>query len=449
MEGKLRDLTRKSVLVVGMGISGIAAAEFLLAQGAFVCGIDQSAHLLETNSKVTFLKSKGAQILLENQVEDISKYDLIVISPGIPKTHFIYREALKRNSEMIGEMELACRFAKQPLIGITGTNGKTTVTSLVTHILNQSGFFAQALGNIGEPLSSQLLTYNKNSIGVVELSSFQLETLQTPVFKCGVILNITPDHLDRYTDMTHYAQAKIHLKDCLKKDGRLYVEEKCYEEYRELFQDFTPLLYGYSPENFLYYDQQQFIIKNSLSCLLPNNYHQKKNHEIENMMAAFGVCQEFNVSVEQFIKGVLSFKKPPHRIEFVDEIHGISYFDDSKGTNIDAVMRAVESLPGKIILIAGGVDKGASYEPWIKAFQTKVKSICAIGEASQKIKNELGFYFPVHIHSTLEEAVSFATHEALSGENVLLSPGCASFDMFKNYAHRGEEFKKVVKSLKK
>ena len=274
MEQAKFELKGQRVLVVGMGLSGLAAAEFLFNHGAYVCGIDQNAHLLDNDLKIKELKSKGVQFLVEGALKDISPYQLIVVSPGIPKNHFIYEHASKKNIEIIGEIELACRFfTKQPLIGITGTNGKTTVTLLVTHILNQSGFKALALGNVGVPLSSQLLSQDEKTIGVIELSSFQLETLYKPVFQLGVILNITPDHLDRYVNMQQYSEAKIHLKNCLKPNGKLYVQEKCYEQNKELFGSFKPFLYGYSAENFLSYDEKHFFgISNFLGLFrLPIN----------------------------------------------------------------------------------------------------------------------------------------------------------------------------------
>jgi len=415
------ELSHKKVLVIGLGVSGRAAAEFLLHHGANVTGVDRNADLLKTNSDLAALRKMGLVTRHENDLLDCSSFDFTVVSPGVPTTQKQVQTVVAAHIPVFGEIELACRFLKNRCVGITGTNGKTTVTLLVTHVLNENGIKARAVGNVGTPLTAELLhEHDLKEVYVLELSSYQLETLESQFLDAAVILNITPDHLDRYVDMNDYAQAKIRIGKCLKENGKLYVENKCYQEYRNLFDNQRPFIYG---------------------------YEEKTDHNKENNEAACALCQTLGVLKEDFERALQSFKKPPHRIEYVATINGVDFIDDSKGTNIDAVIRAVESCDKKCVLIAGGVDKGSAYTPWIAAFAGKVKGICAIGQAADKIKKELSPHLPVELFPSLDSAVKHAASLAGPGEVVMLSPGCSSFDMFDDYVHRGNEFKKSVKSL--
>ncbi len=378
-----------NVLVLGLGISGKSAVPFLEAKGAKVFVYDD--------------KEPSGPI-------DFSILDLVIVSPGIAYTHPYYQKAVEQGIEVIGEAELAFRYINQPCLAITGTNGKTTVTALIEHVLNCCGIKAKALGNIGIPLTSYVP--HPEEILVVELSSYQLETMTTKVFDAGVILNITPDHLDRYQSMEEYAAAKCRLENCIKPGGTLYIYEEVEKEYKHLLKNYKT----YGGHNF----------------------------EEENIMAARLLC---NVKEEDFLKALATFKKPSHRVEFVKEIQGIRFYDDSKGTNIDAVIKAVNMMKGEVVLIAGGVDKGSSYVPWKKHFFGKVKKIIVIGQAADKIYQELIDDFDVERESSLQNAVERAKAVAARGDSVLLSPGCASFDMFKDYAHRGDQFKKYVMEM--
>lgn len=439
------ELIDKDILILGMGISGRSAAEFLIAQGAIVHGVDRDQKLLETNPDILSLAEKG--LILESEEGCANKkFDCLVLSPGIPLTHPLLKKFQQEHLPIIGEIELGCQMAKNPVIGITGTNGKTTVTLLVEHVLQKSGIQAAALGNVGIPFTKNLLTLTPDKIIVLELSSYQIETLSTPILDAGLILNITPDHLDRYGEMEPYANAKCRLENCLKPNGHLYVSEKAWEGYGHLLKE-KPRLYGYLKTSYIHTDLQKVFRDGKEMFELPLPLQNRKSHEVENFLAAYSICAERGVRGEEFLQGFETFNKPKHRIEFVKEHQGVFFYDDSKGTNIDAVTSAVQSLDRLIILIAGGVDKGASYRPWIKEFKNKVKSICAIGQAADKISQELTPQIPVTIFKTLEEAVREAARVAVKGDIVLLSPGCSSFDMFKDYAHRGEEFQRIVQEL--
>lgn len=444
------DLKDRKVLVIGLGISGRSAVKFLLGKGANVIGFDRDRELLLNHPEIAALRALGLITENEYSLIKVSQFGLVVVSPGIPQNDYLYTEARNLGIETIGEIELACRYITQPVLGITGTNGKTTVTLLVTHILQKSGKPARALGNMGVPLTSEILIdklITKNEILVVELSSFQLETIQSPVIDAAVILNITPDHLDRYANMEAYAIAKIRIKNCLKDNGKLFIEENAFEEFGHLLERAQVQRYGYSSDCDFHLSENSLCYKNNIEFKFPEQYQKKRNHDLENLVASYALCREMGVTSDEFLAALSSFHKPAHRIQFVRNANGISFYDDSKGTNIDAVIRAVESLEGEIILIAGGVDKGASYEPWIAAFAGKVKCICAIGQASRKMQRELSHKVPVLLFESLNAAVKHATSQAKPGSNVLLSPGCSSFDMFRDYAHRGEEFTKIVRAL--
>ncbi len=420
---------KKVTIVLGLGVSGAAAAELLLKRQLLVLGIDGNRSLLHS-PEIRRLQSLGLFVQHESDPIEWSGVESLVVSPGVSPKHPIYSGARENGIPITGEAELALPYLQKPLLAVTGTNGKTTVTLLVEHILNAAGVKAKALGNVGTPLCKYVLEPGEEEVLIVEVSSYQLETMRTPVFGAAVLLNITPDHLDRYESMEDYAKAKCHLQSLLNANAPFFVQSQAALEFRHLLDLQHVQTFGLSSEN--------------IECILPLEYREKRGHDCENLLAAWALCSRFSISKEQFLSGHATFRKPPHRIEFVREIGGVSFFDDSKGTNIDAVIQAVKAMKGPVILIAGGVDKGASYLLWKDSFAGKVKKIIAIGEAAQKIYSELHPYFNIKLADTLLCAVQTARAEAESGDSVLLSPGCSSFDMFRDYAHRGEEFQRLV-----
>lgn len=428
------------MIVLGLGISGMAALKFLLKKGIDVIGIDARCarpEWVQSQELGRYFQSETAPI-------DWSLIKELVVSPGISPQHPIYAEATARNIPITGEAELALSYLTQKrLVAITGTNGKTTVTLLVEHILNQAGISSIALGNVGVALCDYLLSPGSEEVCVVELSSYQLETMKTAIFEVGALLNITPDHLDRYPSMHEYAAAKCHLESVVK--GPFFVQKTIFLEYPELLK--RPLLFGWDSSCDLWTDKVAIFEGERVACLLPIVYKNKGRHDCENVMAAWGICRHLGVSSAVFSQALETFQTPPHRIEWVSEINGVSYYDDSKGTNIDAVIQAVSSMQSDVVLIVGGVDKGSSYLPWKEPFSSKVKQIVALGLAAEKIIQELNPYFAVTRVDSLEKAVTLAASLAKKGDCVLLSPGCSSFDMFRDYAHRGEEFQKCVKNL--
>lgn len=375
---------KKTALVLGLGISGQSAVKFLEKKGYTVVGVDDKTAPQE------FTTLKG--------------FDLFVPSPGVPRTHKLYKMARLEGIPICGEVELALQNISQPCIGVTGTNGKTTVVKMIEHCLNQCGIKAKAVGNVGDPIAQHVGT---DEVLVVELSSYQLETMTTRAFDVGLVLNIAEDHLNRYVNFDEYARAKAQLEHCIKPEGTLYIHSSVD---RNLFHPDT------------------------------------RDFQGENEDAAYIACSYFGVDRHAFDSAISSFVKPPHRIEFVAKIDGVAYYNDSKGTNVAAVVKALQIIGKEVVLIAGGQDKGLNFSP-LCAFKEQISSVVVFGEAREKIANALKETMEVHVVETLQEAVISA--QALVKENgiVLFSPGCTSFDAFKNYADRGEAFRRYVNTL--
>jgi UDP-N-acetylmuramoylalanine--D-glutamate ligase len=423
-------MKKKTVLIIGFGKSGRSAGKLYLDLGKKVYAVDSKAPVLRQTLEAQELLQKGVELFEDSEKIDFTNIEQVLLSPGVSPSHPLVLEAKKREIEVIGEIELGFRHLKNPAIGITGTNGKTTVTLLTAHILNSCGKKANALGNVGTPLTS--FKGSKEEILVTELSSFQLETMKTKCLDAAVILNITPDHLDRYRSIEEYAQAKLRIKEVLKPSGKLYIGKKLSSKYfrknkQEVFDD-TTLLRDHP-------------------VLEPLLRGKKLNVNRQNALASYWLCKAFGVSDEKFMKALQTFQAPPHRLEFLGETRGISFYNDSKATNIESVLHAVKTLKGPLILIAGGVDKGAPYTPWKKPFQKKVKRIYAIGLAAKKIKEQLESNFEVILADSLYDASQKAYKNADAKDQILLSPGCASFDSFRNYEHRGDEFRRFVHEI--
>lgn len=416
--GKSKSEARTLYIVLGLGLSGRSAVRFLLANEKNVVAIDDS---LIMDDELTSYQARGVQFLSKIDTKLLAEAVCLVKSPGIPETHPVVSKAISLEVPVIGDVELVVRsLVNKPCVGVTGTNGKTTTSLLIGHLLQSVGKNFKVCGNVGVPITDVVLEDEFDGV-VIELSSYQLETLHSPFLDVAVILNITPDHLDRYPSFEEYQSAKLKIFSLLKDGG----EGVAHKELESVVNDHV-ILYG-GGLTLPKHDTEHF-----------------KGYELDNIEAAFHVCRHFGFIDDQLSDALFTFKKPPHRIEFVGRASGVSYYNDSKGTNIDAVEKAVSAMDGSVILIAGGVDKGTSYLSWIKCFSNKVKKICAIGEAAPKIKMQLGEKLPIEIFDGLHQAVLDAVNVSEPGDNILLSPGCASFDMFRNYQHRGDEFKRIV-----
>ncbi len=443
-------IQKKQALVLGLGISGIAAARHLLKRGFAVLGVDKNQELLADNEWIQRMRHEGLVVQHEDQPLSLDALSLAIASPGVPPANKIYKQLTAAGIEVIGEIELACRSLQQRCLAITGSNGKTTTTLLVEHILKSVGIPAQALGNVGVPLTAALDATDgltSQTVVVLELSSWQLETLSCRALDAAAILNISANHLDRHGTMNAYAQAKFRISQCLKPGGKLYLGEQCRREFPEFCEGYPSLTFGYIPGCDIFCDQNQVLFHENIEFIMPGEYRGRISRDVDNMMAAYALCKEMGINGKQFLDGLRTFKKPPHRIEFVAQIKGVSYYDDSKATNIDAVIKAVSDMPAATLLIAGGMHKGSPYTLWRKAFKEKVRSVFAIGQAAEQIRIDLAGDIPVKTFPTLMEAIHAASKEAESGDSILLSPGCSSYDMFRDYKHRGDEFKRVVYAL--
>jgi UDP-N-acetylmuramoylalanine--D-glutamate ligase len=408
----------KKALILGLGLSGQSVARYLLNQGWHVFGTDKKK--VEILPHVTFFE--------EN--EDFHfEFDLVVKSPGIPWNHPLVQKAKKTGTPITSEFELGVKAFSEKgkcLFAITGSNGKTTTTLLTTHLLNFAGIKAVAVGNVGRPLLSVL--DEEAEVFVVECSSFQLEEMNQVAFSAGAILNITENHLDRYSTFQEYAQTKFQLQMCIKEKGKLFLHERDRKQFAHLVKD-----------------------QNKVATIFSLEYRDgelgKSSHDLENLSAAKAFLDFAGVSQDVFWKGVPSFVKPPHRVEFVRNLKGVRYVNDSKATSSDAVIKALQSCHERLILIAGGLDKNGDFSMLGPYLEGKVKKLLLIGSGAEKIRCELGHLVETEMCDTLSNAVKNAYEKALPGECVLFSPGCASYDQFKNYEHRGDVYKKLVNEL--
>ncbi|MCI0421901.1 MAG: UDP-N-acetylmuramoyl-L-alanine--D-glutamate ligase [Acidobacteria bacterium] len=448
------DLTGKEIVIVGMARSGLAAAEFLWKRGARVTVSD--------NRPAAVLESE-ARILADRQIryetgghswELFGAADLIVVSPGVPLSLPILRQATLAGREIISEIELASRFLKGKVIAITGTNGKTTTTALTGEILRTAGFHVQVGGNIGTPLISLVDSSTPETWSVVELSSFQLEAVPTFRPDIAVILNLTPDHLDRYASFEAYAQAKLKIfQNQIASDFAVVNQEDA--SLQKAAENLHSQVFWFSGSRKVGRGTHAgggdliFESKRGSEVVMAcNEVPLKGQHNIENVAAAITSARLAGVQSLDIAKGVRNFKGVEHRLEPVAEINGVRFFNDSKATNVDATIKALEAFDSGIILILGGRDKGGDFRVLGRLIQGRVKSLVLLGEASEKIRAQLEGVAPMSQAGSMEQAVELAFQQAEAGNTVLLAPACASFDMFQNYEHRGREFKAAVKRLR-
>ncbi len=418
-------------LVVGMEKSGQASAAFLRAHGSDV-----------TTTDIKPLTLPGFRLQSEELFAEA--WDLIVLSPGVPADLEPLQKARMRGVNVIGEIELAAPFLRGKTIGITGSNGKTTTTSLVGHILRSSGVSAQVGGNIGTPVIAMTENSRDDQWNVLELSSFQLETAHTFRAHIGVCLNVTQNHLDRHRTMENYVAAKGNLfrmqlpgsyavlnhgSEICRSYAELTVAEKIWFSREDIRKDHVWL------------DDETPLMP--LSAIpIPGS------HNAENVLAAAHIARLAGVSVPAIAAAVSSFHAVEHRLEFTAEIHGVRYYNDSKATSVDAAMKAIDSFPGGLWVILGGTDKGSDYRLMREKLRQKARAVLLIGTAAEKIKSHLDGAVKLIPCDTLARAVAEAGAAAHPGDTVLLAPACSSFDQFRNYEERGRTFKQLVKDLK-
>ncbi len=452
-------LSAGRVVVVGAGVSGLWSSLALASMGAEVILTDQAPESRLDPEMLQKVKQKG--VILEaggHKLATILAADLVVVSPGIPLEIDVLKKAREKGIEIIGELELASRFIHEPIIAVTGTNGKTTVTSMVGEMLKRAGKSVFVGGNIGTPLSAYVAAQQdgpfapKADYVVAEVSSFQLETVKEFSPKVAVILNIARDHLDRHCSFEAYVEAKYRILKNLGLGHCAVLNLPSLPKPVPVPRGALILSYGLDShrEPSAWIEGGKIRVRLSGSKAYGFSYADfalPGLHNLENLMAA--ILASLHLGVEpQVIQGVISeFKPLHHRLEYVAEFRGIRFYNDSKATNVDAAQRALEGFESPVVLIAGGLDKGADFEPLKEACAGKVKGVVLLGEAREKLKAELSQVVKSVDAASMEEAVRKAFHMAQSGDVVLLSPACASFDMFSNYQERGEAFKEAVKAL--
>jgi UDP-N-acetylmuramoylalanine--D-glutamate ligase len=446
------ELEGKKVLVVGLARTGIGVVRFLAEQRAHVVGTDIrfANELRPYLSKIRGL-NMGIE-LGEHKIETFLRSDLIVVSPGVPFNIEPIAAARENGIEVISEIELACRFIRDPIIGVTGTNGKTTTTILLGDMLKASGKEVFVGGNVGNPLIN-CAGLGKRDYVVAEISSFQLEGIHEFRPHIALMLNITEDHLDRYPHYGDYVRAKsrLFLNQRASDFAVLNADDRTIDAMRSqikarkwYFSLASPLKVGafFDHDSLIYRDFQGTVERFKLARV-----PLKGIHNIENMLSVVVTAKICSCPKQAIQTALESFRGLPHRLEFVRELDGVSFYNDSKGTNVGSVVKSLGSFQEPIILIAGGKDKGGTYAPLKGIIKEKVKRLILIGEARRRMGEAFGPSVPTTEADTLEEAVHRAFDESKHGDVVLLSPACSSFDMFRDYEERGNLFKEIVNGL--
>ena len=464
------ELNNKRVLVVGLGKSGVASALFLKKHGARVTVSDTKSGD-ELRNEIPILLDHGITVETGGHGDRTFRgQDLIVVSPGVPVDAPPLVQARALGVSVIGEVELAAQFLPGPIVAITGSNGKTTTTTLAGEIMTAGGFPALVGGNIGTPAISLAERAKPETVIVLEISSFQLETIQTFRPKIAVVLNVTPDHLDRHRTFEVYVDAKARIFEnqqesdfavlnaddpiCVGMAARTRAQVFWFSRQKEVQQGawvhdgaivFRGARSEVKPAPSFVLDSVFIGPNERQTIMLVSEIPLKGAHNLENVLAAVCAGVLMGCAPEKIRQAVHDFKAVEHRLEFVATIRGVDYYNDSKATNVDATIKALESFPANIHLILGGKDKGSDYTVLNDLLRQRVKRVYTIGAAAAKIESQIKADI-VHAE-TLENAIRKANAAAQPGDVVLLAPACASFDQFKSYEHRGKVFKEIVRGL--
>jgi UDP-N-acetylmuramoylalanine--D-glutamate ligase len=446
------ELRKKRVLVVGLARTGVATALFCARHNAIVSATETRGEG-ELGDAPAKLREAGVTLELGGHTQKMFlAQDLIIPSPGVPADDAFLLLARSKGITVWSEIELAYRFLEGKLIGITGSNGKTTTTTLVHHILQTGGMKAFLTGNVGTPLIGEVEKMNAGSVAVAELSSFQLELIEKFRPNIGALLNLTPDHLDRHKTMEAYAKAK----------ARIFENQTELDAAILNADDAASVQYAPKKPQVFWFSRKKRVAQGA--CLHEDDivvaHHGKEDrvmkaaeiplagaHNLENVLAAVIIARLAGMDAVTIAKGVKSFAGVEHRLEFVAEIRGVRYYNDSKATNVDATLKALDAFPGRILIVLGGKDKGSDYTVLQKPLREKAILALLIGAAADKIERQITGSVAIERAATLERAVEAAAMAARPGDVVVLAPACASFDQFENYEQRGRVFKELVKKL--
>jgi UDP-N-acetylmuramoylalanine--D-glutamate ligase len=448
------ELSGKQVLVVGLARTGIATALFCAERGARVTATEArpEAEIAEAAAK---LRAAGVALELGgHRAETFVRQDLIVPSPGVPPTLPPLAAARAIGVPVWSEIELAWRFLRGRLICITGSNGKTTTTALIGHILETAGLPVQVAGNIGTPLISRVDLSSDAGFTVVEASSFQLESISAFRPDIAVLLNVTPDHLDRHGSIEAYGKTKARMFENQTPEDAAIINAE--DAVAPQYAPTGPRVFWFSRLKrvasgcYLRDNEIVFRCDGVESVLLERGViGLRGSHNIENVLAAAAAAKLAGVEPAAISEGVRTFAGVEHRIEYVATISGVDYFNDSKATNVDATLKALDAFPGNVLVILGGKDKGCDYRILRQALRGHARMALLIGSAAEKIEAQLDGVVPIERAETLARAVQTAAKRAQPGDTVLLAPACASFDQFESYEHRGRVFKQLVRELEK
>jgi UDP-N-acetylmuramoylalanine--D-glutamate ligase len=448
------ELAGKKVLVVGLARTGVATALFCAERGARVTATEART---EPQLKEIAAKLRAAGVTLElggHRAETFVEQDLIVPSPGVAPTMPALAAARAIGVPVWSEIEMAWRFLRGRLICITGSNGKTTTTSLIGHILETAGLPVQVAGNIGTPLISRVDISSDASFTVVEASSFQLELISAFRPDVAVLLNVTPDHLDRHGSIEAYGAAKARMFENQTEQDAAVVNAD--DAVAPQYAPSGPRVFWFSRQKqvvsgaYVRGDEIVFREDGAETVLLKRTaIGLRGSHNIENVLAAAAAARIVGIEPAAIAEGVRTFAGVEHRIEYVATISGVEYFNDSKATNVDATLKALDAFSGNVLVILGGKDKGSDYRILRQSLRGRARMALLIGSAADKIESDLGAVVPVERAETLARAVEIASERAQPGDTVLLAPACASFDQFENYEQRGRVFKQLVGDLEK
>lgn len=448
------DLLGRKTLVLGAGKSGIASARFLADRGAVVALHDRKP-VEEWSDAARSLKETHKVGLIGGEIPSwlLDQIDLVVISPGVPTNSIPARYVDRKDGEVIGEVELAYRFMKGRMVGITGSNGKTTTTTLIGEILRNAGIVTQVGGNIGTPLLDLAMASTDETWTVAELSSFQLETIKDFRANVAICLNVTPNHLDRYESFTDYAIAKhrIFMNQTADDLAVLNADDEITASWAAgLKAHVTMFSVRRELDEGLFLRGRELVSRSGGKekvLTTRDDIFLRGLHNVENVLASLAAGLACGASPESMRETIANFRGVEHRIEFVSEIDGVKFYNDSKATSVDATVKAVEALSesdGKVVLILGGRGKNAPYSPLIPLIESSVRALVLIGEDAENIESQLRGTAEIVRAGSMEEAVRSGFEAAESGDSVLLAPACASFDMFRSFEERGTEFKKAV-----
>ena len=457
-DDKAKSVKGKKILVVGLGRSGIAAAKALVGMGAKVSVQDSESADKVDPELMEYLRSKKVKCFFGEEPKDTSAYDMLVLSPGVPTDLPFVKEAAEAGAEIAGELEIAFRCGHGKYVAITGTNGKTTTTTLVGEIFRNSGRKTEVVGNIGVAVISKAMEAADDTWMITETSSFQLETVSTFRPVVSAILNLTPDHMNRHHTMENYGRVKSNVFMNQEKSDYVVInfdDKVCFALARNSNATIVPFSRLEQLKFGAYIHNDKIVIRDGDGKVTEfcgtEELQIPGSHNLENALAAAAIAFFAGVEPEVITKTLKEFKGVEHRIEPCGEVDGVKFVNDSKGTNPDAAIKAIQAIKGDVIIIAGGYDKGSKYDDFVGAFGSKVKYAVLLGKTAVKIKEtaeRMGFTHTI-IVKDMEDCVNEAFRLAKPGDTVLLSPACASWDMYPNFEERGKDFKACVKKLEK